>query len=143
MNDENLEGIYRIVIHFQPDGKEHLISCRFRPSQPVQRETEPGEWLDCSSYYSMDGKIKLSIGLESDVCYIWNENNELVGDSEYDYDSGNVEENGIYYDSYEILSYTETEYFVFGIAWLTDCREENDTKTWLGADPVGFLNTLE
>ena len=36
----------------------------------------------------------------------------------------------------EILPKTETQYFIFGVAWLKKCSEENDIQTWFAADPT-------
>ena len=75
-----------------------------------------------TSIYREGGK--LSIGVEAEF------SNLPV--YEYDYNGRNLR-NGI---EIEILPETETQYFIFGVAWLKKCSEENDMQTWFAADPT-------
>ena len=114
---------FMLEVDFEPDGKEHLISCCLCPSQPIKGYYESGEHLECYSYYSADEKVKATIGIEADSC-------------DYDYDSLFKEENGIFYNTYAILPSTKTSHYVFGVCWIMDCDEERDAQTWFGADPT-------
>ena len=49
----------------------------------------------------------------------------------YDYDNDYFD-NGV---SYQILKNTQTNKYVFGIAWIVDQRPDNEVQTWYGADP--------
>lgn len=133
----DLEGRFKLEVDFVPDGKEHLISCCLQPSQSVKGYAEPGERLECFGYYSLNKKIKVSIGMEAEVGYIRNAEGEIVRFSDtYDYDSEFREADGLFYNSYFLLPTTKTVHYVFGIAWITDCDSDNDIQTWFGADPT-------
>ena len=129
---------YKIEVDYIPDGKEHLISCCLYPSQPVKGYSESGEHLECCGYYNNDETIKVSIGIEADTGYIFNDKGQLIRDNdEYDYDSEFMEKDGIFYNSYALLPFTKTTHYVFGVAWIFDCTSiERDTQTWFGADPT-------
>ena len=88
---------YKIGIDYIPDGKEHLISYCLYPSQPVKGYSESGERLECYGYYNDDETLKVSIGIEVDTGYVYNNEGQLVRDNdEYDYD-------GVFYNSYALL----------------------------------------
>lgn len=129
---------YKIEVDFTPDGKKHLISCCLYPSQSVKGYSESGEDLECYGYYNDDETIKVSIGIEADTGYIYNNEGDLVRDNdEYDYDGEFMEKDGVFYNSYAILQFTKTTHYVFGVAWIFDCTSiERDTQTWFGADPT-------
>lgn len=123
----NLNGRYAIVINFTPDNNEHIISCKIKGYIPSGNDgIEKGEGLECKSFYN--NNVKLSIGMEGDTIYF--QNGERC--SEYDYDNGYLC-NGVFY---HIFKSTKTEKYVFGISWINNCSEQNDTETWFGADPT-------
>lgn len=128
---------YKIEVDFEPDGKEHLISCILTPSQPVKGYSESGELLECYGYYSEDETIKVSIGIEAETGYMYNSKGELIRVCDrYDYDGEFEEKNGVFYNSYWVLPITKTSHYVFGIAWILKCNEETDFQTNFGADPT-------
>ena len=132
-----LEGRFKLEVDFIPDGKEHLISCCLQPSQSVTGYAESGERLESFGYYSLNKKIKVSIGLEAEAGYIRNVTGEIVRLSDtYDYDSEFKEADGLFYNSYFLLPDTKTAHYIFGIAWITGCDQDNDIQTWFGADPT-------
>ncbi len=102
---------YQIPVHFVPDGDEHSISCVFSPICEYKRGPESGEELECQGFYN-DARFKMSIGVECEAGYLYG---KRVSDK-YDYDA-NYLSNGM---SYEMLSDTKTERYVFGIAWIDD-----------------------
>lgn len=125
-----LLGRYKIVVDFIPDSKKHSISCCIKTHIPSQEDfIETGERLELKSFYK--DKIKLSIGMEGDTGYIGNQRC-----SEYDYDNDYLN-NGA---TYEILDFTKTRRFIFGIAWIECIDEDTDLQTWNGADPTLFRN---
>lgn len=132
----NIDGRYKIVVHYEPDGKEHLLSCCLCPSEQVMGHMETGERLESKGYYSKDEKVKVSIGIEADTSYHYNKFGILTRSrSGYDYDGEFYTVNGEYCNAYRILSCTKTDYYIFGVSWILNCNEDNDTQTWYGADP--------
>ena len=64
-----LSGRYYVVIHFEPDGKRHCISCCIDEYTPSEKDSiESGERLELKSFYSESAK--LSIGMEGDAGYM-------------------------------------------------------------------------
>ena len=105
------------------------------PSRASLREPEPGERLECQSFYNSRG-MKLSIGLECESGFV---DGVRISD-EYDYDADYLE-NGM---AFLIGADTKTERYVFGIAWIDDVGWDDpanhnnnwDSETWYGADPT-------
>lgn len=124
----NLDGRYSIRVKFDPDGNSHIISCCIANYFPSEKDgIESGERLELKSFYT--NKSKVSIGMEADIGFI---NKQRIGT--YDYDAGYLK-SGVYY---KVLPETQTQEYVFGIAWLNTCTDENDVQTWFGADPTLF-----
>lgn len=98
------------------------IACRIADRAPSKNDgIESGENLELKSFYNE--KAKLSIGTIGDI-----------GCSTFDYENEYLDD-GV---AYLVLQKTKTEKFVFGVAWLNNCTEENDVQTWFGADPMGM-----
>lgn len=122
----DLSGRYRIAVDFRPDGEKHCIACRIVGHKPGTEDSiESGERLECKGFYNES--VKVSIGMEGTAGSIGSERI-----SEYDYDNGYLED-GV---QYEILPFTKTERYVFGIAWIENPDETRDVQTWYGADPT-------
>lgn len=120
----DLNGRYSITVNFEPDGKQHTISCRIKGHHPNKKDDiETSERRELKSFYN--GKTKLSIGMENDG---------LDRESEYDYDTDYLDD-GV---SYEVRTFTRAKKFVFGIAWISNSTDENENQTWFGADPSYF-----
>lgn len=120
----DLNGRYSITVKFEPDGRQHTVSCRIIDHVPDERDDiETGERLELKSFYK--GNTKLSIGMEND---------DLGLESEYDYDTSYLDD-GV---QYEIRTFTRTLKYVFGIAWILNFTDENENQTWFGADPFAF-----
>ena len=126
----DISGRFGIEILYEPDGKQHTISCRIKKYHASSRdEIEPGERLELKSFYREN--TKLSIGMEGDAGYY----SDGTRDSDvYDYDNDYMED-GV---SYLIMEDTKTTKYVFGIAWIDNVTAENDVQTWYGADPTLF-----
>lgn len=126
----DISGRFCIEILYDPDGKQHTISCRIKEYLASSRDgIEPGERLELKSFYREN--TKLSIGMDGDAGYY----TDGTRDSDvYDYDNDYMED-GV---SYLIMEDTKTTKYVFGIAWLDNVTEENDVQTWYGADPTLF-----
>lgn len=126
----DISGRFGIEILYEPDGKQHTISCRIKKYHASSRdEIEPGERLELKSFYREN--TKLSIGIEGDAGYY----SDGTRDSDvYDYDNDYMED-GV---SYLIMEDTKTTKYVFGIAWIDNVTVENDVQTWYGADPTYF-----
>ena len=126
----DISGRFGIEILYEPDGKQHTISCRIKKYHASSRdEIEPGECLELKSFYREN--TKLSIGMEGDAGYY----SDGTRDSDvYDYDNDYMED-GV---SYLIMEDTKTTKYVFGIAWIDNVTVENDVQTWYGADPTYF-----
>lgn len=122
----DLGGRFIIEVHFKPDGREHIISCRIinHVVHPYD-DIETGERLELKSFYNEN--VKLSIGMEGDTGYLFDGTRYS---DEYDYDTDYLS-NGVEYD---VLETTKTEIYRFGIAWIEPYSEENDIQTWFGAD---------
>lgn len=125
---KDLSGRYSIIVDFIPDGKEHIIACRIKSYTPSEKdECETGENLELKSFYQKN--VKLSLGMEGDTCYIDERNL-----SRYDYNNDYITD-GV---QYCLLSFTKTERYLFGIAWIENVNENNDVQTWFGADVTLF-----
>ncbi len=126
---------FRIEVNYNPDGKEHSISCVFSDNCSHKREPESGERLECQSFYN-EQKIKMSIGLECESGYC---GTDRISD-EYDYDVEYLE-NGM---AYIIMPDTITNKYTFGIAWIDDVgyndpvddEHKRDVQTWFASDPT-------
>lgn len=126
---KDLDGRYSIEIHFVPDGNGHTITCRIKSYSGSEKDgIESGERLELKSFYK--DNVKLSLGMEGDSGYI---SGKQISDH-YDYDNEYLDDAV----QYLILSTTQTSKYVFGIAWIENCTEDNDIQTWLGADPTLF-----
>ncbi len=127
-NCPDLRGRYSIAVDFRPDGREHQISCRIKGHTPGAEDSiESGERLECKGFYNES--VKVSIGMEGNTGYIG-----AKRISEYDYDNGYLDD-GV---QYEILPFTKTRRYVFGIAWIENPDEAGDVQTWFGADPTSI-----
>lgn len=124
----NIDGRYKIIIEYESDNLPHCICCVIEDIDydKMTHYPESGERLECQAFYQ--DKVKLSIGIECDTGYF--DSGERIGN--YDYDSIYLN-NGI---GFNILSTTKSHVFVFGIAWINECTDENDLQTWYGADPT-------
>ncbi|MDO4280536.1 MAG: hypothetical protein Q4C56_02790 [Peptococcaceae bacterium] len=126
----DLDGRFFIKLNFKPDGKRHTISCRIKGHIPNSNDDiESGENLELKSFYR--GTTKLSIGMEGDSGYFID--GTRASDT-YDYDNDYLPD-GV---EYIVLGTTETEEYVFAIAWIDPFTEENEIQTWEGADPYGI-----
>lgn len=122
----DLSGRYSISVDFEPDGAKHYIACQIKMHIPSAADSiESGERLECKGFYGES--VKVSIGMEGDTGYIGTRRI-----SQYDYDNGYLD-NGV---RYEILPFTKTQRYVFGIAWIENPDETRDVQTWFGADPT-------
>ena len=118
-----------LSVKYVPDGQKHTVTCKIKGYIPsVNDEIESGERLELKSFYN--GKTKLSIGTEGDSYYLSNE--IRISDYDYDYDIAYLKD-GM---EYEILPFTKTEDYLFGIAWIENYNDENSVQTWFGADPT-------
>ena len=114
-----LNGRYYICIEHENDSKPHTITCRISGYTLNEKDgAEDGEDLLLMSFFK--GSAKLSIGVEFDYC------------GKYDYDAVHLQD-GM---QFRVFPQTKTKYFVFGIAWIDDCDDENEIHTWFGADPT-------
>lgn len=132
----DVAGRFMLEVNYEPDGKRHLLCCKLFSSEPVKHYSESGERLECHGYYSDDEKIKVSIGIESDACYMRSENGVLQRESEYDYDGYFEKQENAFSIGYELFDFTKTFHYVFGVSWIFDCDPERDSQTWYGADPT-------
>ena len=116
---DKLNGRYYICINHENDGKLHTITCRISGYTPSEKDgSEDGENLLLMSFFK--GNAKLSIGVEFDYY------------SKYDYEAVHLQD-GM---QFRVFPQTKTKYFVFGIAWVDNCNDENEIHTWFGADPT-------
>lgn len=116
---DRLDGRFYICTEHNNDGKPHTITCCISGYTPNEKDgPEDGENLLLMSFFS--GSTKLSVGAEADH------------GSKYDYDAIHLK-NGV---QFKVFPQTKTKLFVFGIAWLENCNDENEIQTWFGADPT-------
>lgn len=119
----DLDGCFFIAISFEPDGKSHSITCTLKKCvQSVEGYIESGECLELQSFYK--GKTKLSIGTKGEI--------QGMNEHSFDYYADYLEDGMMY----QILPETKTKRFVFGVAWMNECDEENEYQPWMGADPT-------
>jgi len=124
----DIDGRYKLTVKYDSDYSEHFIYCKIDDMDcgKIQNGHESGERLECQAFYK--GSTKISIGIEYDIGYFSIEE----GIDNYDYE-GIYLKNGM---GYHILQDTKSHEFTFGLAWINECREENDVQTWYGADPT-------
>ena len=116
---DKLNGRYYICLELENDGKPHTITCCISGYTPSEKDgAEDGEDLLLMSFFN--GSAKLSIGVEFDYY------------GKYDYVCVNLQ-NGM---QFKVFPQTKTNSFVFGIAWVDNCNDENEIHTWFGADPT-------
>lgn len=126
---ETLQGRYLIFVEYVPDGKIHTISCRMKDYKGSSEDyIETGERLELKSF-CRNGR-KISLGMEGDFWYLETASGEQRRESiyGYDYDCGYLDD-GV---QYEILPFTKTRLYIFGVAW----GDDKGVATWIGADPV-------
>lgn len=130
-NCPDLGGRYCIAVDFRPDGIKHCIACRIKGHIPgLEDSVESGERLESKGFYNES--VKVSIGMEGETGYIG-----AKRISEYDYDNGYLKD-GV---QYEILSFTKTRRYIFGVAWIENPNGVRDIQTWFGADPTMMTGT--
>ena len=115
------DGAFRLQYAYIRDGGAHTLRC-FLNRCDVPGCPESGERLESLSFYERGGK--LTIGCEG-----WFGDPGAYG---YDYDGAYLS-NGLQID---ILPHTQSRDFLFGVAWVDLCTDENDAQTWLAADPT-------
>ena len=116
---DKLNGRYYICVELENDGKPHTITWRISDYKPNKKDgAEDGETLLLMSFFK--GNAKLSIGVEFDYY------------GKYDYEAFHLQD-GM---QIRVFPQTKTKYFVFGIAWVDKCNDENEIHTWFGADPT-------
>ena len=126
----DVRGTCCLEISYEPDGKQHTISCKIKKYHASSRdEIKPGECLELKSFYREN--TKLSIGMEGEAGYY---SDGTRATNTYDYDNDYMEDGVLY----QIMRDTKTTKFVFGIAWIDNVTAENDVQTWYGADPTLF-----
>ena len=126
----DLLGRYHIEITVEPDGRKHEIRCFPAGEVILEAEPEPGERLECLSYYGKN-RVKLSIGIECESGYI---DGERISD--YDFDA-ECRQNAL---TVVILPTTKTTKYRFAIAWIDNVGPDNenpsrDVQPWYRADP--------
>ena len=117
----DVRGRFCIEISYEPDGKQHTISCKIKKYHASS--------LELKSFYREN--TKLSIGMEGEAGYY---SDGTRASDTYDYDNDYMEDGVLY----QIMRDTKTTKFVFGIAWIDNVTAENDVQTWYGADPTLF-----
>lgn len=130
----DIAGRYRIDVDYVPDEQEHYLSCVLYPNQSITGGSESGENLECGGYYSVDERIKVSIGLHADGRYYWHNGKQCRNES-FDYDAEITERGNAFQNEYITLPITKTTHYVFGVCWILDCNSEREVQTWYGADP--------
>ncbi len=116
----DVDKAYRIFVDIEPDGKEHKLEFLLTGCE-AKAESDTGERMEAVSFYSGEGKITLS-------CYA---SFVQYPDWGFDFD-GDLREDGI---ELYISPKTKTKRFLFASSWMEHCTKENETQTWLGADP--------
>ncbi len=114
----DVDGAFLLKYDYTNDGNAHTLRC-FLDGCAVTGDSESGEDLEAISFYRQSAK--LTIGCEGD--FGWQE--------KYDY-SGSYLDNGL---QIQIFPHTKSKDFLFAVAWLDRCTDENGTQTWLAADP--------
>lgn len=116
----DIECAYLISYEYFSDQKNHSLKCRL-VGNAEEGFIESGERLEAISFHIKGGKI--TIGCEGEF--------GIPREPGYDYD-GDYLDNGL-----EIIiePSTKSRTFIFGVSWLTECTEKNDTQTWFASDP--------
>ena len=124
----DVAGRFKIEIEYKSDLSNHSIYCKVdNLDREVHGSPESGERLEANAFYIADKK--LTVAAEGDAYYI---DNTRYSDYQYDYDVSYLDD-GLQYD---ILPFTKSQIFVFGISWINSCTIENDHQTWFAADPT-------
>lgn len=123
----DVEGAFRLRYVYHADGSAHRLSCLFQ-GDFQDSGAESGERLEMMAFYCGEGK--LSIGVEGESYY-----DEAEDYHKYSYDFRVAYLiNGL---ELQITPQTESQDFLFGVAWMRHCTDENDHQTWYVADPGG------
>ncbi len=121
----NVKGRYLIDINFNPDGKNHDISCLLKDMKNFKSDSASGEDVQSITFYNHD-KWALEISVRGEQwIYCLKDRKWQVDDSLWhrDYDI-KYSKNGI---SYTIMPETITNKYIFLIAWI-DELEYNDSS---------------
>lgn len=119
----DVDGAFHLRYAYHADGASHELTCLFSGNFQ-EGDVESGERLEMRSLHCGEGK--LSIGVEGEF--------GLEGFCEYGFDfNGEYLPNGL---KIKIMPDTKSREFVFGVAWLKRCTEDNDVQTWYMADPA-------
>ncbi len=152
LNNEGLPKFsarYLMELSVDLDGQEHLISCRFLPSQAVRRYGDGGERCEVEVYHTDDMTQNVLIGVEGEE---WG----LIFDDPvwfnlkdryriYDYDLGYEEDDGLGYLQYCVHSFTKTYTYRFGVLYVEKRSEEDSHFCGYDVDPacIGADDILE
>lgn len=118
--DIKLSGRYAIIVPFNPDRKNHLISCKLNTEEKLNVDYESGENVQIVNYADVEKQgYDLSIGISAETDYIYG-----YRYSYFDFDGAEVR-NGI---GYQVLPFTKTQHYPFAIAWSETMSENEDTQ---------------
>lgn len=117
----DVNEVYLLPFDFYSDGRKHILKCELCGND-IRAYPETGERLEAVAVYLNGGK--LNIGIEGDF--------DLIEEYGYDF-GGNLTKRGV---EIYIDENTCSRRFMFGIAWLLNCTDENDVQTWFAADPT-------
>ena len=119
-----VDDVFSLRIRVPAQMKIVKVEC-FLANFAIESFHDTGEWLEAISFY--DKGLKLTIGMEADFSYEY-----LYGErySMCDF-IGDITDRGL-----EILCDKNINYdLIFGVAWLHDVNDANDSQTWYAADP--------
>ncbi len=119
MNYPDIDGIYRLVVRLNPNGKEHTVKLLL-DSTTEKGEIDGGENLIALSFYKGNGMITIAT------------NAELQEEKTFNFITGNYLRNGL---ELHIGADSQRNIITFGIAWTEEIDDGNDIQVWNAADP--------
>lgn len=125
---------YLIEICIQPDRREHILSCRLKPSQPVRSFVETGERCAGIIYHNEGESTFVLVGAEGDDYSPY-----------YDYWLETEEADGLYVLSYQLCHETKTSRYIFGVMVAKIEKDEIFELSCYDVDPgcIGADDILE
>ena len=122
----HVDGNVRIAYWHEPDGSDHVLECRLEPLNACEGCGAPGERLEATEI--RDGHSELVIAVEYDC----EEHAQGHGEHEYDY---RASADGLA-ATVSLPADAKAQWIVFGISWVDEETEENETNPWLLGDPI-------
>ena len=140
---QGIDGRYMLEVSFLPDGKKHRINCCLHTNSEITRISGTDERYLWNGFYDRTGRKQVVIGARApeDVCFD-GEGNWSYTFCDYDFTNGFEEINGVYKSVYQILDFTKTTNYVFGVCWSNNCKVDKHTDSAVSSFAEPMLDEM-